>query len=243
MKENKELERSDIAIDRDMEVDCDIGQEITAYIETWFDVDKKFGSHINDEDGTWLNIYGKYNPFADTLRLECEISRDNGSESFDYEPTAGEAQLIKDMITEKIRELYDQTPMEFCGLGEDVYVYKNRASLSQREFTGKNSRLHAYREKNGYELGGGISISAPMSQCGAEFQRMIDYCHNRGISKILVDSMRDIGKTLDEAAKVIGILCSQGLSIEVADSGMIYENPEETQSEESDQGFTMGGIQ
>lgn len=34
------MERSDIAIDRDIEVDCDIGQEITAYIETWFDVEK-----------------------------------------------------------------------------------------------------------------------------------------------------------------------------------------------------------
>ena len=51
MKENMELERGDIAIDRDMEVDCDIGQEILAYVETWFDVDKKFSivSVILDE--------------------------------------------------------------------------------------------------------------------------------------------------------------------------------------------------
>ena len=40
MKENMELERKDLAIDRDMEVDCDIGQQITCYIETWFDVDE-----------------------------------------------------------------------------------------------------------------------------------------------------------------------------------------------------------
>lgn len=40
MKENNELERADIAVDREMEVDCDIGQEITVCIETWFDVDK-----------------------------------------------------------------------------------------------------------------------------------------------------------------------------------------------------------
>ena len=52
-----ELERGDIAIDRDMEVDCDIGQEILAYVETWFDVDKKFGIHTADDDGTWLNMY------------------------------------------------------------------------------------------------------------------------------------------------------------------------------------------
>lgn len=98
-----------------MELDCDIGQEITAYIETWFDVDKKFGIHTADDDGTWLNLYGKYNPFEDTLRIECEISRDNGSEYFDYQPTDSEAQLIKEMIADKIREEYHQTPQEFCG--------------------------------------------------------------------------------------------------------------------------------
>ena len=52
MKENMELERGDIAIGRDMEVDCDIGQEILAYVETWFDVDRKFGIHTADNDGT-----------------------------------------------------------------------------------------------------------------------------------------------------------------------------------------------
>ena len=62
MKENNELEKADIAIDREMEVDCDIGQEITVYIETWFDVDKKFGVQTADDDSTWLNMYGKYNP-------------------------------------------------------------------------------------------------------------------------------------------------------------------------------------
>ena len=115
MKENNELERADIAVDREMEVDCDIGQEITVYIETWFDVDKKFGVQTADDDSTWLNMYGKYNPFEDTLRIECEISRDNGSEYFDYPPTDSEAQLIKEMIADKIREEYHQTPQEFCG--------------------------------------------------------------------------------------------------------------------------------
>ena len=118
MKENNELERADIAVDRDMEVDCDIGQEITCYIETWFDVDKKFGLNIADEDGTWLNLYGKYNPFEDTLRIECEISRKDGSEYFDYQPTDSEAQLIKQMIAEKIRQVYHQTPQDFCGTAQ-----------------------------------------------------------------------------------------------------------------------------
>ena len=114
MKENMELERGDISVDPDMEVDGDIGQEITVYIETWFDVDKKFGIHINAEEGTWLNLYGKFNPFEDTLRIECEISRDDECSYFDYEPTAAESQLVKDMISEKIQERYGTTPQEFC---------------------------------------------------------------------------------------------------------------------------------
>ena len=114
MKHNNEIERADIVIDRDMDVDCDIGHEITAYIETWFDVDKKFGIHTSTDDGTWLNMYGKFNPFEDTLRIECEISRDSGSTYFYYEPTDAESHLLKDMITEKIQDVYGQTPQEFC---------------------------------------------------------------------------------------------------------------------------------
>ena len=34
MKENNELTRDDIAIDHDMEVDCDEGREITVYTST-----------------------------------------------------------------------------------------------------------------------------------------------------------------------------------------------------------------
>lgn len=109
-----ELTAEQLAVDAEMKVDCDIGQEITAYLETWFDVDKKFGLRLHDEDGAWLNLYAKYNPFADTLRLECEISRDNGSVYFDYEPTPAETRLIKDMIAEKIMQVHGQTPQEFC---------------------------------------------------------------------------------------------------------------------------------
>ena len=72
MKENNELTRDDIAIDHDMEVDCDEGREIAVYIETWFDVDKKFRIDTASDDDTWLNMYGRYNPFDDTLRISAK---------------------------------------------------------------------------------------------------------------------------------------------------------------------------
>lgn len=105
MKDNNELEQSDIVIDMDIEVDCNIGQEIICYIETRFDVGRKFGMHTSENDSTWLNMYGKLNPYKDSLRIECEISYDHDpSEYFDYKPSETEAQMIKNMITEKIRE-------------------------------------------------------------------------------------------------------------------------------------------
>ena len=125
MKENREWERPDLAIDPDMDVDCDMGQEITAYIETWFDADKKFRIDTASEDGTWVNMYAKYNPFADTLRIECEISSDNGSSYFDYEPTAAETRLIQNMMVEKIRQVYGRTPKELC---EDFYGDRSEAA-------------------------------------------------------------------------------------------------------------------
>lgn len=124
MKENNEMERSDLAIFSDLRVDSENGQKITASFELMFDVDQKFGTQTDDEYGTWIKMYATYNPFADTLSTECEIIYIDGSDYFDYEPTAAETQLLKDMITEKIKETYGQTPQEYlynhCGNAPEI---------------------------------------------------------------------------------------------------------------------------
>ena len=113
MNANGEFTKDDLAVDRDMEIDCDIGQEILVYFECWFDADRKFGIDTSENDA-WLNMYGRYNPYEDTLTIECEIDRDDGSSYFDYFPTNAESQLMKDIITAKIQEEYHQSPKEFC---------------------------------------------------------------------------------------------------------------------------------
>ena len=70
---------------------------------------------------------------TDTLRIECEISRDDSSEYFDYEPTANETHLIKDMIAEKIREEYHQTPQEFCEEFYDTDDIRGEHTLQENE--------------------------------------------------------------------------------------------------------------
>lgn len=123
MKQNGVFTKDDLAVDRDLQIDEDIGQEILVYFECWFDADKKFGIDTSDEN-TWLNMYGCFNPYEDTLTIECEIDREDGSSYFDYIPTDAEEQLMKDLITEKIQEMYQQTPKEFCEsvLDDDIQI-------------------------------------------------------------------------------------------------------------------------
>ena len=113
MKRNNELEAKDLRID-DLEVDDEWQQVIVAYMETWFDVDKKFHLDINSQDGTWLNMTVFFNPYKDTVSILCAIDSDEGSEEFYYEPTSSEAEFIKDMIAQKLQIEGDQSPREFC---------------------------------------------------------------------------------------------------------------------------------
>ena len=114
MNENKELTRDDIEIDADMEVDCDIGQIVTVYVETWFDVDRKFGVQTADDPYTWVNLYAKYNVPEDSLQMEYIICHPDGKdECHDYVPTEAEAQLIKTMIRDKCAEAHGCTLEEF----------------------------------------------------------------------------------------------------------------------------------
>ena len=124
MTDTKELERSDLRVDNDIEVGESDSHQIIAFLETWFNTDEKFGIHISADEGSWLNLYAIFNPYENTLKIECVISRDKGSEAFDYTPTESEAEMIKQMITEKIREEYHQTPQEFCEdvVGEDYAI-------------------------------------------------------------------------------------------------------------------------
>ena len=109
-----ELTEESMWVDRDIQLDDDNKQQIVAYLETLFDVNKKFGLKLDSDAGEWVNMYGIYNPFSDFLAIECVISTDDKNESFFYTPTKAESELIKNMITQKIQEVHGQTPIEFC---------------------------------------------------------------------------------------------------------------------------------
>ena len=123
---------------------------------------------------------------------------------------------------------------------ENVFVYENRGRLTPEQLTQKGFRLKYHCDENNYLQSGSLSISEPMSRCGSELQWIMDYCRSRGISKILVDGLLDIGRTPDEVDRTAQILCARGFQVEVADCGLIYSPQNEAPEQNS--GMTMGGM-
>lgn len=114
MRENNELERTDIAIDREILLDDQNNQQLVAYVETWFDVDKKFGTKTDIDEGSSVDLYAIYNPISDHLHMEYVVKTDDGDTWHTYYPTENEKQLVKDMIAECIKLHHNQTPTEYC---------------------------------------------------------------------------------------------------------------------------------
>ena len=119
MKDNLELERADLKVDKDIQLDPDNSFHLRVYLETWFDVVKKFNLIPWENDEKSVDLYAIYNPTTDYLICEYVIKDDNGEEYEHYDPTDDEAKIIKEMIAETIMEEYGQTPTEFVCELED----------------------------------------------------------------------------------------------------------------------------
>lgn len=109
-----ELNSGILSVNNDIYVDDSEPREIAAAFECWFNVEDKFALRLQKESDVWLNMYGKYNPFEDTVKIECVIDKPKENIYFDYTPTENEKSTIKNLITEAIRKVFDQTPEEFC---------------------------------------------------------------------------------------------------------------------------------
>ena len=123
MKENKELEKSDLEIEDDILIDDNNPNVLCVYFATYFDVDKKFGLSTAGRDDEWLNLYADYDTEHDSVRIHCTVWNDDEFRDFEYTPTENEASLIKEMIVEEIQKRFGQTPQEYCAeLAEDDFT-------------------------------------------------------------------------------------------------------------------------
>ena len=86
------------SIDRDIDYD---GDEICAYIEVWFDPDKKFGLKLGDDE--YVNVYAYITPYTGKVRVTYVIYY--GDDFIDDERiftklTPDEKNLIREMVNE-----------------------------------------------------------------------------------------------------------------------------------------------
>lgn len=82
------------------------GKSVTVYdfnIQTWFDVDKYFGTSTRDSDD-WINFYTMYVPEFDRWEFCYYIAGPDSEKDFDFTDRISpeDRQLIIDMVCEKL---------------------------------------------------------------------------------------------------------------------------------------------
>ena len=91
--------------------------EINFYLETWFDVDKYFGTETEDNDMMWVNFYVTWNPNTDTYKASYTLVSPDGDEEFEWELTDEDIKVIKSAIEDYAEEEYG----DISGLIEDYH--------------------------------------------------------------------------------------------------------------------------
>ena len=65
--------RENLVVDDDIQIDEAEAKWIQVAFECWFDVDEKFGTHVHEDDSSWVNLYALYNPWTGELAMDYVI--------------------------------------------------------------------------------------------------------------------------------------------------------------------------
>lgn len=95
---------------------------VNFYWETWFDVDKYFGTETADNDSAWVNMYSDYDYNTDTLTSYLYLDKDEGDERLDFVFTAEEEAFLRKHIEDTLE----------CGL-KDYYEKETKPLEEENE--------------------------------------------------------------------------------------------------------------
>lgn len=79
---------------------------ITSYVETWFDVDEKFGLNTHSRDDTWVNMYAHYDVSKKSLSVTYIIDSPDNSVEQEYTPEESEIELLISLMQEYCQRQY-----------------------------------------------------------------------------------------------------------------------------------------
>ncbi len=91
LKENCELEKSDLEIEDDILIADDNPNVLCVYFATYFDVDRKVRLKTAERDDEWMYLYADYDTEQDSVRVYCTVQNDDKYRGFEYTPTENEA--------------------------------------------------------------------------------------------------------------------------------------------------------
>lgn len=90
---------------------------INFYLETWFDVDKYFGTETEDDENVWINFYVTWNPDTDTYKASYTIVSPDEDKEFSWELIDEDIKAIKSAIEDYAKEEFG----DISGLIEDYH--------------------------------------------------------------------------------------------------------------------------
>ncbi len=106
------FESGDIEIRENIELNIE-HSNLFVVMEEWFDVDKKFGINVNNDDNVWVNLFADYQPFSGELRIFYDIDADKKAYEREYIPTDEEKELFVQQIEQACEQQTKMSCKEF----------------------------------------------------------------------------------------------------------------------------------
>lgn len=106
------FEESDFCIHEDLELSVD-NQYITALIETQFDMDKKFGINVLEDEDAWVNLYADYNPVTESFKVLYYIDSFKENYEREYIPTEDEKKAFINVMQQACIKQNEMNCREF----------------------------------------------------------------------------------------------------------------------------------
>ena len=85
---------------RPVEPEFDTEDQLSFYIEMWFDCDKYFGVNTANDDDVWLNFYVMYHRKSDTITTQYTLDNHDFPEVVDWELTKEEENYIRQKLND-----------------------------------------------------------------------------------------------------------------------------------------------
>ena len=77
-------------------------------------INPKFGTHINSNDNTWINLYADYQPVTKALNMLYFVDSETSSNMHPFVPNEKDKQFVISLIENTIKESFGCSALKFA---------------------------------------------------------------------------------------------------------------------------------